>query len=283
MGAGRWAGIAVRLMVAAAACALPFAAAVFGLSEYRLRRHYDVAVESPATTTPDLELGRRRAASLGCYDGCHGPGSTGAEWNEDPWFAVQTAPNLTEVLPLYTDDELVRLLRRGVRRDGTTAVDMPSAMFYHLSDEDLVSATAFLRTLPRRSGLERKRSFGPLGRWRLATGSWVTSADDVRPDRPPAGQGPLDTPLARGRYIAMITCTECHGQDLEGMPGYPPPPLAIVLAYSFEEFSTLLRTGVAKGGRELELMSMIGRTRGAALDDGEVADLYAYLRSRAGG
>ena len=278
----RWARLAGRVLVTGIVFALAGIAVVYAVSEYRLRREYDLPVANLAlpVAQPDLELGRRRARSLGCYDGCHGPGGRGDIWNEDPWFSVHTTPNLTEVLPAYSDGELARLLRRGIRRDGTTAVDMPSAMFYHLSDEDLVSVIAFLRTLPLEPGLERQRRFGLLGRWELATGRWRTSADDVRPDRPPAGQGPLDTPLGRGRYIAMITCTECHGQDLEGMPGYPPPPLLIVAAYSFEEFSTLLRTGVAKGGRELELMSMIGRTRGAALTDEEVADLYAYLRSR---
>jgi mono/diheme cytochrome c family protein len=258
------------------------AAVVYAVSEYRLRRHYDLPVATMPlpVAPPDLELGRRRAISLGCYDGCHGPGGRGDTWNDDPWFSVHTTPNLTELLPSYSDGELARLIRRGIRRDGTTAVDMPSAMFYHLSDGDLASVVAFLRTLSPQPGLERQRHFGPLGRWELATGRWVPSADDVRAGRPPAGQGPLRTAAERGRYIVMITCTECHGQDLGGMPGYPPPPLAIVAAYSFDEFSTLLRTGIAKGGRELELMSMIGRTRGAALSDEEVADLYTYLRSR---
>lgn len=285
MHADRWVRLAVRLLATGVVFALVGLAVVYAVSEYRLRRQYDLPVAKLPlpVARPDLELGRRRAISLGCYDGCHGPGGRGDAWNDDPWFSVHTTPNLTELLPAYSDGELTRLLRRGIRRDGTAAVDMPSAMFYHLSNEDLVSVMAFLRTLPPQPGLERQRRFGLVGRWELATGRWLTSADEVRPDRPPAGQGPLTTPLERGRYIAMITCTECHGQDLEGMPGHPPPPLRIVAAYSLEEFSALLRTGIAKGGRELELMSMIGRTRGAALTDEEVADLYAYLQSRLDG
>lgn len=273
--------IAAQVALAVVVAVAIVVAIVYGLSEYRLRRSHDVPLEAVAVPAgPEaLALGRRRAISLGCFDGCHGLDALGGQWLDEPRLALITAPNLTEILPTYSDAELARLLRYGVRRDGTTAIDMPSYMFYHLSEADLGSVIAFMRTLKTQPGLVRQREFGWLGRWALATGKWTTSVADVDRDAPAAGAQPLDTAAARGRYVAMITCPECHGPALEGFPG-DTPPLTIIAAYSFGEFSTLMRTGVGKGGRDLKLMSMIGRTRTPQLTDQEVADLYAFLRSR---
>ncbi len=253
-------------------------------TEYLLRRTHDAPLVSLPlpTDAASLERGRLRATLVGCYDGCHGPGATGSVWEDDWWIAHVTAPNLTEVIRDYGDAELVRLLRHGIRRDGTVAFTMPAVQFRHLSDDDLGAIIAFLKSLPRREGVEYRRGFGPRGRIGLLTGEFVSSMDDVDVTIPLAGEKPPATALERGRYIAMITCPECHGPDLAGYPG-DTPPLLIVAAYSFAEFTTLMRTGVAKGGRDAGLMSSIGRKRTPTLSDQEVADLYAYLQSRVPG
>jgi cytochrome c553 len=246
-----------------------------------LRRHHEAPLEAvrvPADAAA-REQGRLRARLVGCYNGCHGPEAEGKTWVDEPGLAHITAPNLTRLIPQYTDAELARLLRYGVRRDGTTAIDMPSYMFYHLSEGDLGALIAFMRSLPAREGPKRERTFSWKGRLELLIGEWPTSAGDVDRSRQRVGAQPATTSTERGRYIAMITCPECHGPDLEGYPG-DTPPLLIVAAYSFEEFTTLMRTGVAKGGRDAGLMSYIGRTRTPTLTDQEVADLYAFLRSR---
>lgn len=260
------------------------AAGVYLASEYRLRRQHEAppeAIRLPAGAAA-LEYGRLRATLVGCYGygGCHGRYAEGHSWVDEPGLARLSTPNLTQVLPTYSDAELVRLLRYGIRRDGTTAIDMPSYMFYHLDDADLAGVIAFMRSLPPRPGLERVREFGWRGRWQLVTGRWNTSVADVDRALQRAGDLPRATPVERGRYLAMIACPECHGPALEGHPG-DTPPLTIVAAYSFEEFTTLMRTGIARGGRDVRLMSEVGSTRTPALTDAEVADLYAFLRSRA--
>jgi mono/diheme cytochrome c family protein len=89
---------------------------------------------------------------------------------------------------------------------------------------------------------------------------------------------------ARGEYIAMTTCNECHGFSLradvpwqdDGDPGAP--DLIIMSAYDEQAFRVLMKTGVALGDRELEVMSGVARSRFAHFTDDEVSDLYAFLR-----
>lgn len=277
-----WGRFAAWLAVGIFAGLLVAAGGLYAASEYILRRQHEAPLEAVVLPTDPaaLDLGRRRATLVGCYHGCHGKDAEGKMWTDEPGITLQTAPNLTQLLPSYTDAELVCLLRYGVRRDGTTAIDMPSYMFYHLDAADLASVIAFMRTLSPREGLPRKREFYWRARWEFVTGEWTTSVADVDRQRARTGDLPRTTPVERGRYIAMITCPECHGPDLEGYPG-DTPPLLIAKAYSFEEFTALMRHGIGKGGRDLKLMSLIGSTRTPTLTDEEVADLYAFLQARA--
>jgi hypothetical protein len=59
------------------------------------------------------------------------------------------------------------------------------------------------------------------------------------------------------------------------------PTLAITMAYTAEEFQGFLRTGVALGGRELEMMSGLARGRYASFTDDEIDALHDYLRTLA--
>lgn len=49
-------------------------------------------------------------------------------------------------------------------------------------------------------------------------------------------------------------------------------------SYSPEEFAEFLRTGTAKGGRELPMMSGVARGRLKHLREEEMVSLHAYLR-----
>jgi hypothetical protein len=127
------------------AVSLLAAVGIFAGSEWILRRRHNVALgPQPATTTrTDTAEGRRRAVLLGCLKGCHGPEGEGGEEKAPGIFSV-TAPTLTAVLPEYSEPELVRLVRFGVKRDGTSAVGMPAGTF--LSE---TFAGAGLPTRPR--------------------------------------------------------------------------------------------------------------------------------------
>jgi len=82
-----------------------------------------------------------------------------------------------------------------------------------------------------------------------------------------------------GRYIAMSSCTECHGQRLQGDP-QGAPALIIVGGYTTSEFAKLMRDGVPKDGKEREMMSPVVRSRFSHFTDEEVNALYAFLAGK---
>jgi len=57
------------------------------------------------------------------------------------------------------------------------------------------------------------------------------------------------------------------------------PPLAIVNAYSFEDFSRLMATGIGLGDRDLGLVSEVAEYRFSHFSDDEVQALYAFLHA----
>lgn len=248
-----------------------------------LSRTWDVAVEPVPVPTDGASIaeGARLARIEGCR-ACHDDGLTGGfAFADDLLLGRVVAANLTRVLPAYTDLELVRLLRYGVRRDGTSAVVMPADMFVHLSDDDLGKLIAWLRTVPPSGEAHRKRSIGLMGRVRIVTGDYVPSAELVPADaRWPRTRPDPSDPDAYGRYLAMTACSECHGQDLAGLASAGAPDLAMAAAYSPEQFRRLLRSGEGLGGRDLGLMTVVAPLRFGELTDGEIDALHAWLVAR---
>ena len=254
-------------------------AALYAISEWRLRRSYDAPLTPLRTSEPvDLAEGERMAKIVGCWAGCHGPeGEGGAEHIRG--IVRHTAPTLSAVLPLYTDEELVRLIRYGVKRDGRSAIGMISYTFWPLGDEDLADIIAHLRRQPPVQPVPRKLELTFRGRIALVTGRWKVSAAQVDRTIPRWGELPRATAFERGRYLASITCSECHGLDFGGNELEGAPSLAVVAMYTPESFRHLLRTGEALGGRDLGLMSRVSRNAFSLFTDGEISDIYAFLRT----
>jgi mono/diheme cytochrome c family protein len=249
-------------------------------SEAIVRQSYDIPLEPIAVPTDSASIasGHRLARVLGCYDGCHGAQLDGRVFFDEPGVARLVAPNLTQTITRYSDEELARVIRHGVTREGRSAWGMPAPMFYHLNDEDLGAVIAYLRSVPVTEGPDVEVKLGPIGRVGLLVGQFAPQAREV--DRTVARARPADLvdPLALGRYVAMTACSECHGQDLRGGGEMGTPNLIAAAAYSDDEFSRLMSTGVARGDRELGLMTQVALSRFAYLTDEEVRALHAYLR-----
>jgi cytochrome c553 len=197
---------------------------------------------------------------------------------DKPGVARIPAPNLTRLLKQYTDAELERLLRHGVKQDGTSLWIMPSYMFGHLTDEDLAAVVAFVRSKPERDGVDAGVSIGALGRLGVVMGTFKPAAAEIEPNV--QRQAPdVSDPISHGRYLVMNACTECHGRKLEGWEFIKSPSLAIAAAYSEADLAKLLRTGVALGDRKLDLMSKISPVRFSTLSDVEVSAIHTYLNA----
>ena len=143
---------------------------VWGISENEIRRQREAPLRTlqPAAPTDAVE-GKRLARIVGCLEGCHGRTGEGGQ-EEIEGIVRHTAPALAPVLADYGDAELLRLVRYGVKRDGSSAVGMISYTFWALGDQDLANIFAALRELPMVTPVERSLELTWRGRWSLVTG-----------------------------------------------------------------------------------------------------------------
>jgi cytochrome c553 len=257
-------------------------AVVYMLSARILHRAYDVPVAEVAVPTGPAALaeGKRLAAIRGCT-GCHGQNLEGSMMVDELLLARVAAPNLSQVVPRYSNAELERAIRHGLRQDGQGVVIMPSSMFAPLADTDLGAIIAYLRSVPPVDHDWPARRIGPMGRLGLLLGKFHTEPMVIDHNLPHAAVAPTGDRVAYGRYLALTSCTECHGRDLKGGPPGGPagPNLALVAAYSDSAFRTFFRTGNALGNRRLELMSRVVERRFSHFTDDEVGTLLAYLKT----
>ena len=268
----KWTAITVASIVAV------LLIVIYAGSEYRLRQKFDIAaapIEVP-TDSAAIARGRHLLETRGC-EGCHGEGLKGEVFFDQPMLARLVAPNVVRAIKGYSNPDLARLLRHGVRPNGTGVAVMPSSVFYHLDDADLAGLIAYLRTLPDKgSDTLPATSLRLLARVGLVMGQYKLEPVDITHDAPRAPNGP--DPAARGEYLAKSTCSECHGQQLEGSE--ETPALSIVAGYSQAEFARLMREGVPRDGRKLALMGDVARSRFVHFSDDEIGALYAYLSTR---
>ena len=266
----------VRLAGAMAAGVVMLAIALlYGVSEWRIRRSYDApVVPMHPAMAPDPVAGLHMAKVVGCWAGCHGnEGEGGTERIEG--IRSNTAPTLSQVLPAYSNAELARLVRYGVKRDGTSAIGMASYTWWPLGEQDLANIFAHLRSQPVRPAVPRELHLTFRGRLGLAMGDWKVSAEQVDRSIPRWGERPRNTAFERGRYLASVVCSECHGLDFKGYALEGGPSLAILAIYGPEQFRHLLRSGKPIDGRDIPKMSWMPEVE---FTDREIDDLYEFLR-----
>ena len=272
----RWLGIVGVGLVTAAILAVMYVHFAF---EREFARQYKVAETlsiSLPTDPVEIAEGKRLAQLTGCTH-CHAENLAGAVPLDIPGMARFIAPNLTTILPAYSDAELVGLLRRGVKRDGTGAWLMPSQMFRHLHDEDVARIVAWIRTVPARDGLTERTRIHLMGRFIIVMGRFKSAAQQI--EEMDAAGFMADT-AGRGAYLVMNLCSECHGQDLEGEPEAKAPSLTVAKGYSAADFARLMNQGIGVGERNLELMTPTAKARFTYLAPREVDAMHAYLQSR---
>ena len=251
---------------------------VYVLSERILHRTYteprvDIAV--PGDSQSVIE-GHRLSMVRGCSSDCHGMEIEGGVFIDNLLLARLVAPNLTVAVRKYSNADLSRIIRRGVRPDGSSVIGMPSEMFSGLTDDDLGKILAYLRSVPPHSGPAPERRLGPIARVAFVAGKLRPAAELARKAVLLTGTFPQDVDsTATGGYLARTSCTECHGLDLRG--GDTAPDLRIAAGYSFDAFVGLMRRGKALGNRDLPLMSRVARGRFRHFTDHELRVLYTYL------
>ena len=269
----RWIARFVALLAIAALGAVAW---VYLSSERHLRSFDRPAPFSlPISSDPaSIALGDHLVRTRGCR-GCHGEDLGG-----QLMWGNASAPNLAAYVRTESPSTFEAALRHGIGRDGKALYSMPSYNFVRMRDEDVAAIYAYLRTVPVAEKVLPSATL-PWG-VRLEIAQGKDAAIPAYLDRVPPlrRSGDADPGIARGEYIAMTTCNECHGFGLRAdvpWEGESAPDLLIVKAYDKAAFVRLMREGVAVGNRELEMMSGVARGRFAHFTDQELDDVYRFL------
>jgi len=219
-----------------------------------------------------------------CHD-CHGERLTGGVVADVPHKFEFIGPDLTEIVPTYTDGELYRLLNDGIEKNGHSVYIMPSYMYHQLEPESVLRIIAYLRTLkpqPPTAGIPARSTYAFLGRLKLIElGTRLQIASKVGPDSPRLYIPHDTTEVSHGKYLAMTICVSCHGRNLKGSGGEGAPDLIAATAYKESQFRTLLRTGLTLGGtKDIEGMGRISKNSLRYLTDQEISAIYAFLQTK---
>jgi mono/diheme cytochrome c family protein len=249
-----------------------------------------------------LERGRYLVEVTAACGNCHtpmGPNGPmpgrhlagGTVFDEAPFRAV--APNITPDratgIGRWSDAELARAIREGIRPDGTLiGPPMPIGLYRGLADRDLAAMVAYLRTVPAVAN--------------------ATEQSVYRITLPPAYGPPVaavpppeDTPAARGAYLAgpVAHCIECHtpmtaegrsdftrtgagGMEFRGPWGISvarniTPHDNGIGGWTDAEIIRAVTDGVSRDGRPLAPPMAFWAYRG--MSERDRADLVAYLRA----
>lgn len=229
------------------------------------------------TEAAKIAHGRRLVDILDCT-GCHGRNLQGTDLADKPEDGAMYAPNVTLLLSRYSDAEFERLIRHGQPKDGREFWFMPVESFQFLSDADLASIIAYLRTVKPGGKALPAFTFNQVEQKDVDKGLLGNASAQIEKYRndPPVDLGPQH---AWGRYLVKTTCTACHNNALQGWEGFT-PNLDIAGAYSKEELTRLLTTGEAKAKKDVG-MSRVARRQFSHLTPKEREAIVDYILARA--
>jgi mono/diheme cytochrome c family protein len=182
----------------------------------------------------------------------------------------------------WTDDELARAIREGIKHDGSMIFPlMPYFDYKNLSDEDLASVVVYVRSVaPVHNPLPQSKINFPVNLLVRGVPKPVTESVPT----PAADQ------VSRGKYLVKLGCG-CHnvvdkipyggGEALGGPWGLVvspniTPDASGISYYSEQTFLAVMRTGYV-GARKLNSIMPFGEFKN--LTDDDLKAIFAYLRT----
>ena len=219
---------------------------------------------------------------------CHGADFSGGRFIDMGPVGSFAAPNITNVLPAYSDGELARLIRHGIKNNGRSICFMPVGDFNWLPDEDVKAIVSYARTMKPSDkpspGATKMKTLGKiLDRKDKLPTDIARRIDHTHVEAAPP---PSPTP-AYGKFVARL-CSGCHGEHLSGgpIPGAPKtmavplnltPDATGLAGWTYADFESLVETGKRKNGNPLDPMMAVDALRG--MDDTERHALFSYLQT----
>lgn len=261
--------------------------------EKSMSKVYDVPLPAVARSTDPAVIARGKhlvEATAGCVSAdCHGADLSGGKPLAMGPVGTITGPNVTPsgVAGAYSDGELARVIRNGIKKDGRSVRFMPSQDFSWLSDGDLSAIVSYLRTVPPVQRENGVIEIGLLGKVLDQRGEFVIDVARRIDHAKKEAAGPPEPTAAYGKYLAR-GCQGCHGEGFSGgaIPGAPssiPIPSNItthetgIKGWTYEDFDKLLTQGVRKNGAKLNPFMPIESF--GKMDEIEKKALYAFLMS----
>jgi mono/diheme cytochrome c family protein len=261
-----------------------------------MAKHYEIPLPTVQLTEDPLLLarGKHLAESLGACTVCHGDNFAGGKTENMGPLGKMTYPNVTSspdgMLSKYSDAELIRLLRHGVKRDGTSVRMMPMQEMSWWPDSDRIALASYLRhgvqPVAGQPGVVEFSDFAKL--LDRLDKIPIDVARRVDHDAAPATTSPAES-AEYGKLLA-VSCRGCHGEDhMSGgrIPGTPPdmpaprnltPHETGLKDWTYDDFVATVRTGKEKGaGPALNAFMPIAALQ--KYDETELKALWAYLRT----
>lgn len=236
--------------------------------------------------TPERVARGQHVANTMCV-GCHSmngqlPLSGGKNLSDEPGvppLGILQPINLTPAGPLkdWTDGEIFRAIRDGADNTGRRLPVMSAQRARYMSDEDLYSVIAYLRSQPpvqNETSLPKPSYLAVV----MDGAGMLPYLADLAPD---TIVGPAPGPsLEYGQYLVRyMGCDECHGANYTGGGGgvLPKgPSLRSVKGWTAEGFAATMRTGKTPFGRQLDSLQMPWKIYGRLTDD-ELTAVHKYL------
>ena len=289
----------LRRVLLGSAAVLLFALASVGTSvawnvsafDASMSKVYAVPLTYVAHSSDPAVLARGKhlvEASAACASAsCHGGDLGGGVTVTLGPMGFFTGPNITPagVSASYSDAELARLLRHGVKADGRSVRFMPVEDFGWLPDDDIAAIVSYLRVVPPSARPNGTTAFTTFAKVLDRMGGITIDvarriAHQATEHVPPPG------PSAEyGQFLARA-CVGCHGEHLSGgrLPGAPaslPVPLNLtpdvtgLSGWTYEDFDRLFANGIRKNGAKLDPFMPLDAF--GKLDNIEKQALWAYL------
>jgi mono/diheme cytochrome c family protein len=240
------------------------------------------------TDQASLARGKHLAEAVAVCTICHGLNLGGQLAFEDSFLGRGYTSNLTSgrggVGGIYSDADWIRSIRYGVRPDRHGSPFMPSDYFNRISDDDLGSMVAYLKTLPPVDNERTRVEINLLPRLLIDLGVF---GDLVRAARIDFRRARPYQPGSEGEYLVAVGgCTFCHGANLAGGQGPEPgAPSGTNLTasgplsrWSLSDFKNTIRRGINPEGHAInpKYMPWLAYRN---MTDGELEAIWLYLRS----
>jgi len=285
----KWLGIIVlSLIIIAVVAALILA------NKYNkmAAKTYEANVPDIVIPTDSASLARGAGIAASLCTTCHGGDFAGTAFFDVPKIAVVPAPNITSGgrTKTYTDKDWIRTVRYGVKPDSHGVFIMPSKTMGMMSDSDLGSLIAYLKTVPASDKTWPDPKFTFMSKIMAGAGLFGTlyEAEIIDLTDATLKTNPEPGPTVEyGLYtVNYHGCKSCHGETLNGFKGPDPvsPPGSNITPggnigkWSLDQFKETLRSGTTPEGKKLDPEFMPWSALGL-MTDMELEAVYNYLKS----